>query len=134
ARSGRRPPRPSAVTGPLLDALGTSLVVGEKRAVKRLENEEETTYRVRVACLQPGRHRLPGFTFLVSAGQRVDTLRTDTLAVSVGSVLAPKLGDIRPLKPAEGFPNRALWLVPALLVLVAALVWLGRRLARRLKA
>jgi hypothetical protein len=124
---------PTLATGPLLDSLGTFMVVSEKHGTRRRGESDETTYRVKLACFQPGRHVVPGFVFLLSGRDRTDTLRTDTLAVTVASVMPPAMKDVRPLRPAEDFPNLALWLVPAALLLLVALALLARRLYRRLR-
>jgi hypothetical protein len=125
--------RPSLVTGPLPDSLGPCLIVDERHRTDRRREFDETSYRVSFACFAPGRHRLPPLAFLVTSGQKTDTLRSDTVAVSVASVLPAGMKDIHGLKPPEAFPNYALWLVPAVLLALLALGLLARRLLRRLR-
>lgn len=124
-------PSRSLVLGPLADSLGVFAVADEKRRTAVRAGSATTTYRLRVAGFQPGRHRLPVFTFLVQAGATTDTLRSDTGSVTIASVLPAQMKDIHPLKPAESFPNHGLWMVPALLGVLALLAWAGRRLVRR---
>src|SRR5262249_22668822 len=124
---------PSLITGPLADSLGPFLLVGDKRKTQAGRDHDETTSRVSIACFQPGHHRLPPLTFIVSSGQRVDTLHTDTLGVTVASVLPANMQDVHGLKPPETFPNVALWLIPAVLAVLLVLAWLGWRLCRRLR-
>jgi len=127
------PPR-GLVTGPLSDSMDVFLVGDETRkSVPRADGWTESTYRLSVAGFKPGTHRLPVFTFLVQAGSKADTLRSDTASVAIASVLPDSMKDINGLKPAESFPNYWLWLVPGALLLLGALAWLGRRLYQRLR-
>ncbi|HEY6868036.1 MAG TPA: hypothetical protein VI792_12310, partial [Candidatus Eisenbacteria bacterium] len=129
-----RSPHPSIVTGPLADTLGAFVVVDEQRRTARRGDEDETTYRLSLAAFRPGTLRLPPLAFLVSAGARSDTLRGDTLAIAIASVLPADMKDIRGLAPPETFPNRWLWALPAIVLALAVLAVLGRRLYRRLRA
>ncbi len=121
------------VTGPLADSTGAFVVAGEKRNAVRRAEHSQVTYRLSVAGFRPGTHRLPVFTFLLTAGQRTDTLRSDPASVTIASVLPGKMSDVNALKPAERFPNYLLWIIPGALAVLAALAWLGRRLYRRLR-
>jgi len=125
--------RPSGgiVTGPLADSMGVFVVADEHRRTRERSGTDRTTYRLSVAGFEPGTHRLPAFTFLVLRDRTTDTLRSAPESVTIASVLPETMKDIRPLKPAESFPNYWLWIVPGLLVLLAALAWLGRRLYLR---
>lgn len=133
---------PSLITGPLADSLGAFLMVGEKRSTDRRRQPnsdagagdvDQTTCRVSFACFAPGRQRLPPLAFLISADRAIDTLRTDTVAVNVASVLPANMKDIHGLKPPETFPNLLLWIIPAIIVALALLAYYGRRLYRRLR-
>jgi hypothetical protein len=84
-----------------------------------------------MAGFQAGRHVVPPLTFLVHTGDRTDTLRTDTAAVTLTSVLPPKMADIHGLAPPETFPNLLLWGIPLGVVLLGFVAWLVRRLLRR---
>lgn len=122
-------PESSRVLGPLADSLGV-FVVADAKPEKRAGTE---VHRLSLAAFQAGRQRLPVFTFLVRDGARVDTLRSDTGSVVVASVLPADMQDVHDLKPPETFPDHRLWLVPAALLLAAALAWAARRLLRRLR-
>lgn len=126
-------PHPSLVTGPLADSLGAFAIVGEQRATAHHGDADATTYRLTVAAFQTGRQRLPALRFAIGSGDRVDTLASDTVGVTIASVLPAGMKDIHGLKPVEGFPNLWLWLVPALALLLAALAFFGHRLLRRLR-
>lgn len=121
------------VTGPLADSTGAFVVAGENRKSARRSGHTQVTYKLSVAGFKPGTHRLPVFTFLLTAGPRTDTLRSEAAPVTIASVLPGKMSEINGLKAAERFPNYLLWILPAALVLLAALAWLGRRLYRRLR-
>ena len=124
---------PSLVTGPLADSMGAFVIVKQDRQTARRGPLDETTYKLGVACFQPGRQTLPGLRFTVSFGSRGDTLTGDTVGVTIASVLPDSMKDVHALKPPEMFPNYWAWLVPAILVLVAILAWLAWKLARRLR-
>jgi len=124
---------PSLVTGPLADSMGAFVLVKQDRKTARRGDLDETTYKLAFACFQPGRQVLPGLRYTVSFGARGDTLTGDTVAVAITSVLPDSMKDVHALKPPEMFPNYWLWLVPAILVLVGVLAWLGWKLARRIK-
>jgi hypothetical protein len=124
---------PSLVTGPLADSMGAFVIVKENRKTARRGDLDETTYRIAVAGFQPGRQTLPGLRFMVSFGEQGDTLTGDTVGVSIASVLPDSMKDVHGLKPPETFPNYWLWLVPAILLLVAVFSWLAWKLYRRLK-
>ena len=126
-------PSRSLVTGPLPESAGAFVVAGEKRSTRIRSDHVEATYRLELAGFEPGRQRLPVFTFLVQHGARRDTLRSDTASVTIASVLPQKMQDIHGLAPAEAFPNLLLWIVPAAAGLLAALAWLARRLYRKLR-
>ena len=85
------------------------------------------------AWFKAGRHPLPRFVFLVQSGAVIDTLTSDTTSVTITSVLPATMQDIHPLAPPEAFPNLLLWIIPLGLALLAALIWLGLRLWRRLR-
>ena len=124
---------PSLVTGPLVDSLGTFVVEQEKRRTVRRGDDDEVTYRLAVAGFRTGRQVVPRFAFLVSAGTSADTLLSDTLGVTIASVLPPDMKDIHGLKPAEAFPDPWLWILPVLAVLLAAAALVGRRLYTALR-
>jgi hypothetical protein len=126
-------PHPSLVTGPLADSLGAFMVVQEDRKTVRRGDLDETSYKLAVACFQAGRQTLPGLRFTTSFGERGDTLTGDTVGVTIASVLPDSMKDVHGLKPPETFPNYWLWLLPALAVLAAVLVWLARKLYRRIR-
>lgn len=120
------------VTGPLADSTGAFVVAGEDRKSARRAGHTQVTYKLSVAGFRPGTHRLPVFTFLLT-GPRTDTLRSEPATVTIASVLPEKMSEVNALKAPERFPNYLLWIIPGALVLLAALVWFGRRLYRRLR-
>ncbi len=128
-----RAPEASRVLGPLADSLGVFLVTGQKTKTAKRAGQAESEHRLSLAGFKPGRQALPVFTFLVRAGARTDTLRSAADSVTIASVLPPRMQDVRDLKPAESFPDHRLWAIPGVLLLAAALAWLGRRLYRRLR-
>jgi hypothetical protein len=119
--------------GPLADSLGVFLPAGQQAKTTTRPGPDESVYRLRLAAFKAGQQRLPTFTFLVQSGSRIDTLRSDSLSVSVASVLPSKMQDIHDLKPAEAFPNHWLWVIPGALLLAAGLVYAGFRVYRRIK-
>jgi len=123
----------SIVTGPLADSMGVFVVAGEKRKTAVRTGYDESTYRLSVAGFKAGTHPLPVFIFLVQSGQKTDTLRSDTATVTISSVMPEKMQDINGLAPAERFPNQLLWIIPAIILLLAALAYLGIRLYRRFR-
>ena len=123
----------SRAVGPLADSLGVFLVTGQKPHAGGPGGRDHDVWRLTLAGFKAGRQRLPVFTFLVRTGARVDTLRSDSAAVVIASVLPKDMKDIHDLKPAETFPNYWLWISPGLLLLAAALIWAGWRLTRRLR-
>ena len=124
---------PSLVTGPLADTLGAFVIFEEKRDTRRRGDVDETTYRLGVASFRPGRQILPPLRYLVAHGARSDTLSGDTVGVTLASVLPADMKDIRGLKPPEAFPNLMLWIVPAIVLLLALLAYLAYRLYRRIR-
>ncbi len=123
----------SQVIGPLADSMGVFLPAARQPKPPARGGRGPEVHRLSLAAFKPGRHRLPVFTFLVRTGSRVDTLRSDTTAVTIASVLPPGMKDINDLKPAETFPNPWLWIVPGILLLAAGLAYAGSRLLRRLR-
>ncbi len=119
------------ISGPLADSLGTFMVVGQKEKTRAHRGRNQHFYDLKLAGFKPGTFVLPSFVFLVAQGDKIDTLRSDTLKVVISSVLPDKMQDIHDLKAAEAFPNHWLWLVPAAILLLAALAWLGYRLYLR---
>jgi hypothetical protein len=116
------------IVGPLADSLEPFMVVGQKDKTRAHRGRNEHFYDLKLAGFRPGSFTLPRFLFMVSQGDKIDTLRSDTLKVVVSSVLPEKMQDIHDLKAAEAFPNHWLWLIPAGLLLLAGLAWLGYRL------
>jgi hypothetical protein len=126
-------PAAAIVNGPLADSLGVFALAGARQSTKVRDGMAHTTYHLSLAGFEPGTHVLPPFTFLVQATGRTDTLRSDTATVTIASVLPKDMKDIHGLKPAESFPNYALWLWPGALLLLLVLAWAARRLYRRLR-
>jgi hypothetical protein len=124
---------PSLVTGPVADSLGAFVIVKEDRTTARRGDLDRTTVKLAVASFQAGRQTLPGLHFPVSFGGQNDTLTGDTVGVTIASVLPDSMKDVHGLKPAETFPNHALWLIPAIVLLAALLAWLGWKFYRRLR-
>jgi hypothetical protein len=123
----------SRVIGPLADSLGVFLPAARQPKASIRAARGPDVHRIRLAAFRPGRHRLPVFTFLVRTGSRVDTLRSDSAAVTIASVLPGEMKDVNDLKPAETFPNPWLWIVPGILLLAAGLSYAGFRLVRRFR-
>lgn len=126
-------PHRSLVTGPLADSMGVLVIADEKRATRTHADYDQSTYRLSVAGFKPGRHAVPAFRFLVQSGTKVDTLTTKPDSITIASVLPDSTKDINGLAAAETFPNLLLWLIPAAALLLATLVYVGRRLYRRFK-
>lgn len=116
------------IAGPLADSLGPFTVVGRKEKTRAHRGRNEHFYELKLAGFQTGSFTLPRFVFIVSQGDKIDTLSSDTLKAVISSVLPDKMQDIHDLKPAEAFPNHWLWLIPAGLLALAGLAWLGYRL------
>src|SRR5207249_10708198 len=87
-------PHPSLVTGPLADSLGVFAVGDERRSSAVRGGNDVTTYRLSLAGFEAGRHALPVFRFLIQSGARTDTLRSDTAAVTIASLLPATMKDI----------------------------------------
>lgn len=121
-------PNDARIAGPLADSLGPFMVVGQKQKTRAGRGRNEHFYDLKLAGFQTGSFALPRFVFIVSQGDKIDTLRSDTLKAVVSSVLPDKMQDIHDLKPAEALPNHWLWLIPAALLALAGLAWLGYRL------
>lgn len=113
------------IIGPSADSLGPFMVVGQREKTRAHRGRNEHFYDLKLAGFRPGSFVLPSFAFIVSQGDKIDTLRSDTLKAVVSSVLPEKMQDIHDLKAAEAFPNHWLWLIPAAVILLAGLAWLG---------
>ncbi len=124
-------PNDARIEGPLADSLGPFVVADQRSRTRAHRGHNEHFYDLKLAGFRPGSFALPRFKFLVSQGDRVDTLGSDTLKVVISSVLPEKMGDIHQLKPAEAFPNHWLWLIPACLLALLGLGYLGYRLYLR---
>jgi len=123
----------SKITGPLADSLGSFLILDQQLKTKSRQGYNENLYRLKMAGFKAGEQALPRLFFLLSSGDRTDTLRSDSLKVKINSVLSPKMQDINDLKPEAKFPNYWLWLIPALVLILAALVYLSLQLYKKLK-
>jgi hypothetical protein len=121
------------ITGPLADSLGPFLILDQQLKTKSRQGYNDNTYRLKMAGFKAGEQALPRLVFLLSAGDRTDTLRSDSLKVKINSVLSPKMQDINDLKPEAKFPNYWLWLIPGLILVLAALVYLSLQLYKKLK-
>jgi len=121
------------ITGPLADSLGPFVILGQKERTKANRGRNEHFYEMKLAGFKPGSFNLPVFVFLLARGERLDTLRSDTLKVVISSVLPEKMTDINDLKAAEAFPNHWLWIVPLSLAALAGLGYWGWRLYLKLK-
>lgn len=121
------------IVGPAADSLGPFLVLGQQERTRAHRGRNEHFYELRLAGFKPGSFVLPVFTFMVSQGDRVDTLRSDTLRVVISSVLPDNMTDINDLKAAEAFPNHWLWIIPLGLAALAGLGYWGWRLYLKLR-
>jgi len=121
------------ITGPLADSLGPFVILGQKERTKANRGRNEHFYEMKLAGFKPGSFNLPVFVFLLARGERLDTLRSETLKVVISSVLPEKMTDINDLKAAEAFPNHWLWIVPLSLAALAGLGYWGWRLYLKLK-
>ena len=123
-----RAPHRSLIIGPLADSTGVFVVSGESRKTTPRAEYDESIYRLKLAAFAPGCHPLPAFVFVAEGAGKSLTLQSAMASVTIASVLPQKMRDIHGLAPPESFPNLLLWLIPAALLLVALLGWLGRRL------
>lgn len=119
--------------GPMVDSTGPFLVVDQKVKTKSHKGFNTNTYRLKLAGFKPGEQSLPRFKILISDKDRVDTLYSDTLKVTISSVMPAKMSDINDIKPEEKFPNYWLWLIPAVIILLALLGYLGYRIYLKVK-
>src|SRR5262249_14394466 len=126
-------PRLSIVTGPVPDSAGVFAVAEEKRKTELKPDRAIATYRLGMAAFQAGRHRLPTFRFLVTTGDPAHTLSSGSTSVTIASALPAKMDDVHALAPPEPFPNWALWISLAALVLAALGAWAAVRLLRRMR-
>ena len=123
----------SKITGPLADSLGSFLILDQQLKTKSRQGYNENLYRLKMAGFKAGEQALPRLFFLLSSGDKTDTLKSDSLKVNINSVLSPKMQDINDLKPEAKFPNYWLWLIPALVLVLAALGYLSLQLYKKLK-
>ena len=126
-------PNTAKPLGPMADSTGSFLVIDQKIKTSSHKGFNTNSYRLKLAGFKPGETSLPHFKFLISDKDRVDTLYSDTLKVTISSVLPAKMSDINDLKPEEKFPNYWLWLMPAAILLLALLGYLGYRIYLKIK-
>ncbi|MBU2462632.1 MAG: hypothetical protein KKG02_11440 [Candidatus Edwardsbacteria bacterium] len=119
--------------GPIADSTGSFLVIDHKVKTKSHKGFNTNTYRLKLAGFKTGETSLPRFKFLISDKDRVDTLYSDTLKVTISSVMPAKMSDINDIKPEEKFPNYWLWLIPAAILLLALLGYFGYRIYLKIK-
>jgi hypothetical protein len=121
------------VLGPLADSLGPFILAGKTTMTKSHQGYNDNVYALSFAGFKPGEAAVPPVRFLVQAGDRTDTLASDSVKVAIAATLSPKAEDINEIKPPFGFPNHWLWLIPAAAVLLGVAGYLGRTLYRKLR-
>jgi hypothetical protein len=126
-------PNTAKPLGPMADSTGSFLVIGQKVSTKSHKGFNTNTCRLKLAGFKTGETTLPRFKFLINDKNRVDTLYSDTLKVTISSVMPAKMSDINDIKPEEKFPNYWLWLIPTAIFLLALLGYLGYRIYLKIK-
>ncbi|MFO7675707.1 MAG: hypothetical protein R6X12_05290 [bacterium] len=122
--------RDQRLSPPVLD--DERFVVVDGRTVTNYDGDTIVDrHELELAAFAAGELHLPGFIVTFPGDDGVLAARSESLPLEVASVLPDSMPDINDLKQQIAFPNLLpLWLALAALAL-AALVFYGRRLARR---
>lgn len=104
---------------PFIDSLEPFAIIGQTHKSIQEKGMLQNIYLLRVASFAAGDLKFPAVKFLVRDSVRVDTIRTNEVAIIVNSVLPEKMEDINDIKRAAEFPN------PLPLVLMLGLAGLG---------
>jgi len=116
---------------PFPDTLGSFVLVDRSTTTKYRGDTIVDTHRLEMAAFATGDLALPRFMVAFPAEGEMIAVRSESLGLTVKSILPAKMQDINDLKPQIQFPFLLpIWLTLGLLALLA-LVWFGWRLFRR---
>ncbi|MGQ9534594.1 MAG: hypothetical protein ACUVTF_05080 [bacterium] len=104
---------------PFIDSLEPFVIIDQKHRSIQEKGVLKNIYLLRAASFSPGDLKFPAVKFLIRDSVKVDTIKTNEVAMTVNSVLPEKMEDINDIKGAVEFPN------PLPLVIVLGLAGLG---------
>lgn len=104
---------------PFIDSLEPFVIIDQRHKSIQEKGILKNIYLLKAASFAAGDLKFPAVKFLVRDSVRVDTIRTNEVAITVHSVLPEKMEDINDIKRAVEFSN------PLPLVIVLGLAGLG---------
>ncbi|MFO7650294.1 MAG: hypothetical protein R6X13_02995 [bacterium] len=123
--------RTVSASQPFLPEPGQFLVLDRKTVTSYAGDTIVDRHTLKMAAFAPGELKLPPFIVTWQGDTSVYASSSDSLPVTIASVMPDSMKDINDLKPQVQYPNLLpIWILLGLIALIG-LAWLGRRLYRR---
>ncbi len=126
-------PRDVELSEPLVDGLEPFALIhqGSQRVEER--GIVRNVYRYRLVAFDTGELRIPAFKCTMRGDSMPDTLFSNSIDISVTSVLPADMQDINDIKDAVRFPNFKPLIVGALLLIIAAIGYAAYHFVKKLR-
>lgn len=125
---------PIKVNGPLVDSIEPFAVADLSRKTISEKGKNRNLYKLRLIAFQTGDLSVPSMNFILTDGEKIDTLKSPSIPIAISSVLPKDMKDINGLKPPIEYPNYLPLIIFFAALLTAALAYGGYRLYLKYRA
>ncbi len=126
-------PRDVELSEPLVDGLEPFALIHQGSQRVEEGGIVRNVYRYRLVAFDTGELRIPAFKCTMRGDSMPDTLFSNSIDISVTSVLPADMQDINDIKDAVRFPNFKPLIVGALLLIIAAIGYAAYHFVKKLR-
>ncbi len=124
-------PQDVEISAPFVDSLEPFLILSQDRTIVQKKGTETNTYRMRMVPFNTGELTIPVFKFVHTHGDTTDTLTSNTVPMTITSVLPEDMQDINDVKDAVEYPDYRPWIILGIVIALGAIGFFGYRFIKK---
>ena len=124
-------PAGTEISEPFVDSIEPFVILDQQSTMVEEKGRVKSTYTMRMASFAPGEISVPRFKFLHTHADTIDTLSSDTLRITIASVLPEDMNDINDIKNAIEYPNYLPLIIVGIVIACGLLVFAGYKYYKR---
>ncbi len=127
-------PQDAKISAPFVDSLEPFLILSQDKTIIMEKGMETNTYLMRMVPFNTGELTIPAFKFVHTHGDTTDTLTSNTVPLTITSVLPEDMSamqDIKDLKEAVEYPDYRPWIILGIVIALGAIGFFGYRFVKK---
>ncbi len=126
-------PQNTDISEPFVDSIEPFGILNQENKIVQEKGIITNTYQMQVVAFNTGELKVPAFLFLHTHDNSIDTLKSNTLPITIESVMPEDMSDINDLKKAVEFPNYLPLIVAGIILICTAAGYFGYKYFKKLR-